>query len=323
VQLDASRTGLIISRMENTLDREVEQEATAEAEVESCSGFVLTEGDIEIFRLVLQHRFLRREQLSILTRRPPKRLHRRLLILVKRGFLTTLRFPLQKHIYGIGRAAMPVLAEQGMTNEDLLDQRLRTSELSELFLKHEMMIVDIHVILTTASYQGAVRLVDWREGRELYDFVVAADHKGSGRLPVRPDAFFTIEDSRRPEGANRAHFALEADRSTANQTRFEEKIRAYWHYIQQGLHAKKYGVKGFRVLTITITDKRAKSLCALAAAVLPESARKYFLFAPLYDVSVDDPMSASTCYSPRTADSDQRHPLVPAPNQLQKESAVV
>lgn len=308
--------------MDSIADDQVE-ESVDPGEIEGSlgQGFVLTAGDIEILRLVLEHRVLRREQVSALVGRHEKRLHRRLFKLNAHGYLTTIRLPQQKHIYGLGRAGVHALVEQGIASSELVDERLRTHELTELFLKHEMLIVDIHVMLNLASRQGAVRLASWREGRELYDSVIAVDHKGSNRLPIRPDAFFGLEDSRRPEGANRTHFALEADRSTTSQTRFQDKIRAYWSYIEQGLHEKKFGVRGFRILTVTLTDERAKNLCLLAAATLPERARKYFLFAPLdkFRQGSPDPISGAICHSARSAGSDQFYALVPAPNQLQKE----
>jgi hypothetical protein len=182
-----------------------------------------------------------------------------------------------------------------------------------------MMLVDIHVLLTLVLENHPVGLLHWREGTELYDSVVVMDKKGTSPLPVRPDAFFTLLDSRRAEGANRANFALEADRSTTTQGRFQEKIRAYWAYIEQGRHEKKFGVKGFRVLTVTLTEARARNLTAVAAAVLPERGRKYFLFVPLHTLSATtDPVSERLCFSPRTS-ADQRTALVPAPNELQKE----
>jgi len=285
------------------------------------AGFVLTSDDNEILRLVYEHRFLRRDHLSAITGRHPKRLHRRLLKLVSSKHLTTIRLPQQKHIYGIGRMAIPVLVGEGFTSVDFLEQRLRTSELKPLFLNHEMMIVDVHVALTLAS--SATRLTSWREGRELYDTVRVVDHKGSAELPIRPDAFFTLLDSRRPDGSNRAHYALEADRSTSTQTRFQDKIRAYWAYIEQARHEKKFGIKGFRILTVTLTDARARNLRALASALLPERGRKHFLFVALRRfLESTDPTGERLCYSSRTSDADL-HPLIPAPNQLQKESGVV
>jgi hypothetical protein len=43
------------------------------------------------------------------------------------------------------------------------------------------------------------------------------------------------------------------------------------------------------VLTVTITEERAQTLCALAAAVLPEGARKHFLFTSRTNFSLSNP----------------------------------
>jgi hypothetical protein len=281
-------------------------------------GFAMMEGDIEILGLVLDHRFLQRGQVSALTGRHPKRLHRRLSKLEQHGYLTTLRFPHREYIYGLGRAGSLILVEQGRAEAELLEDRLRTHELTELFLKHEMMIVDIHVRLTLASHADAVRIELWKEGSELHDSVVAVDHKGSSRLPVRPDAFFSLLDSRRQEGANRANYMLEADRSTTTHTRFEDKIRAYWAYIEQGRHQQKFAIKGFRVLTVTLTDARAKNLSAFAASVLPERARKYFFFTPIGRLLESaEPFAERLCCCPRTP--DELHALVPVPFRVPNE----
>ena len=286
----------------------------------SSVGFALTRDDIEILALTHEHRFLRRNQLSTLTGRHAKRLHRRLLKLESNGYLTTVRMPLQPYIYGLGRAGIEVLVEQGRATAEVLEKRLRIHELTELFLKHELMIVDIHVRLSLSSRDGDVSLVQWKEGRVLHDSVVAADDKGTNRLPVRPDAFFTLLDSRRPDGANRANYALEADRSTTTHARFQEKIRAYWAYIEQGRHQKKLGVKKFRILTVTLTDARAENLSKLATSTLPERARKYFLFVPLDRLmESSEPVGEDLCYCPRSG-CERLHALIPPPNPSQHES---
>ena len=280
---------------------------------ESCSlGFALTEGDIEILGLILDHRFLQRGQVSALTGRHPKRLHRRLSKLESHGYLTTLRFPQREYIYGLGRAGCLILVERGRAEAELLETVSARMNLRKSSLKHEMMIVDIHVRLTLASNAGPVRVAVWNEGSELHDSVLAVDDKGTSRLPVRPDAYFSLLDSRRPDGANRANYMLEADRSTATHARFQEKIRAYWAYIEQGRHEKKFAIKGFRVLTVTLTDARAENLSAFAASVLPEKARKYFFFTPLSRLLESaEPFEERLCYCPRT--TDEMHALVPVP----------
>ncbi|HUR44747.1 MAG TPA: replication-relaxation family protein [Candidatus Saccharimonadales bacterium] len=291
-------------------------------ESSSSSGFLLTSGDIDIFKLLYKFRFLRREHLSVLTGRSLKKMHGRLFKLVNAGYLTTIRLPQQKHIYGLAKRAQSVLVEQGSDNPELLSERVRIHELKELFLKHEMMIVDFHVILSLATRGSPFRLVDWREGTELFDSVFFTDHSGLTRLAVRPDAFFILEDSRRPEGQNRTPVFLEADRSSANHTRFKDKIRGYWHYLAQGLHTIKYGIEHFRVLTMTVSDARAQNLSTLASSTLPAQARKYFFFAAQSNVSLSDPtpILGEIYFSARSAETHERHSLIPPLKQpLQNE----
>ena len=198
---------------------------------------------------------------------------------------------------------------------DGADRRLRAYELKELFLQHEMLIVDHHVLFALAGKTSHLRLVDWQEGRGLFDSAVIADAGGGRKLPVRPDAFFTIEDARRDEGKNRFPFFLEIDRSTMPHAKFKEKIQAYWQYREQGLHAKRWGIKSFRVLTVTLTVARARNLRDLGRTMLPESARKHFLFTAADNYSLQDPsrIFADICLSPLENGQDVTYPLIPDP----------
>ncbi|MBL8216781.1 MAG: hypothetical protein JNK87_39040 [Bryobacterales bacterium] len=85
---------------DNVEETEVERAEPIEPRLPS---FVLTKWDLDILRLIWQHRFLRREQLAILTSRSPKKLHERLLPMTKRGYLKALKFPLQQHVYTIAK----------------------------------------------------------------------------------------------------------------------------------------------------------------------------------------------------------------------------
>src|SRR2546425_9774037 len=123
-----------------------------------------------------------------------------------------------------------------------------------------------------------IKLVAWKEGQELFDRVSFRENGGVFRLPVRPDGFFTLEDTTRPAGKNRVHFMMEADRSTTTHERFLKKVRAYWHYFHQGLHTKKFGIATFRVVTFTLTEERAANLCTAVDTLLPAQARKFYLF---------------------------------------------
>ena len=96
-------------------------------------------------------------------------------------------------------------------------------------------------------------------------------------------------------------------------TAFREKLRAYQHYREQGLHARKHEIKSFKVLTVTLTDARARNLCDLAATMLPEGARKHFLFTGAANYSLHDPKGIfkEICLSPRVGGAGTRYPLIP------------
>jgi hypothetical protein len=277
---------------------------------EGSAELVLPTGDVEIFRLVYQHRLLRIDHLNALTGRSARRLHRRLFRLRDKGYLTSIRLPQQKHIYALGLKAVPLLVEHGIAEPALLAERLRTHELKELFLKHELMIVDVHVALACATRGGKLKLHGWREGKDLFDSVTVFDHAGAVKLPIRPDAFFALQESE-PD-TRQIHYFLEADRSTMSQARLTDKLRAYWHYLEQGLHVNKHGIKSFRVVTVTVTEARAANLCTLAAGFLPERARKYFLFTSLDRFSGENKTAVlgRVYVSPRDGGASL-HPLIP------------
>jgi hypothetical protein len=245
------------------------------------NGFQLTTDDIEILKLIFDYRVLQIDHLIVLTRRHHKAIHRRLLKLCDRSYVSRIIHPGQKHIYVIGKEGVPILVEQGSAPKDLLETRLRHGELRELFLKHLLMVVDIHTALAQATRESYVNLVRWRQDSALHDRVEFPESGKKRRLPVRPDAFFTLEDTRRPTGKNQFHFFLEADRSTTTHERFQRKITAYWQYFQNGGHTEKLGIKTFRVVTVTLTKERAANLCQATAEMIPKPARKFYLFTSL------------------------------------------
>lgn len=278
-----------------------------------AGAVVLISSDVDMFRFIFEHRFLRREHLHALTGRSPKRLHRRLFDLEKHGYLTTVRLPMQKFIYGLREPAVSVLVEEGVAAPGLLGKRIRVHELAWNSRPHEMMIVDIHVMLSLASRLAPLKLAKWREGPVLYDSVEVSDRHGTRRVSVRPDGFFEIEDSRRQKPANIFYFTLEADRQRGKHDTFGEKLIGYWNYIEQRRYVKKYQIESpFRVLTVTRKALRAENLSGLVRKTLPEKAWKYFLFASIEQFTLQNPavVFADVWLSPRAPDL---HPLVSAP----------
>jgi hypothetical protein len=266
-------------------EAEPKEKSAAKPAARQKRGFAFVEGDIAILKLIYEFRFLRCEDIAALSGRHQMSIYRRLFKLTQAHYVTVTKRPLQKHVYGLAKRALPVLVEQGSAGAELLDLRLRTGELTEHFFKHEMMVVDLHVMLTLASRSpdAPLELADWQEGRELWDTVSFSGARGPTKLPVRPDAFFSVIDYRR--SGLIASFFLEADRSSEVHPVFTDKILAYSQYHEQRIHTERFEIPTFRVLTVTLTEARADNLCRMTASLptsdLPERARKLFLYTSL------------------------------------------
>lgn len=119
-------------------------------------------------------------------------------------------------------------------------------------------------------------------------------------MSVIPDAIFALQDSKRPQGKNRAYFFLEIDNSTEplsrNSLKTSSILRKYLSYEaiwKQQLHTKYFGIKSFRVLFITTTKKRLESMIETYQALDCELNDQMFLFAtfgelessPFFDIA--------------------------------------
>lgn len=251
-------------------------------------GFQFIDGDIDILHWVHDLRLAHIGHLCALTGRSEKALSRRLLKLREHRYIACIARRPQKHLYVVGNEGTPALIEAGFAADDLRAHRPRHFELKELWLKHFLLVVDAHVKLILAARSSTVRIIQWREGPALWDRVTFLDQGREVTAPVRPDGFFALRDTARPEGKNTLYFFLEADRSTMSHSRIEAKIRAYVNYFQQGLHGKKYpGVKLFQVLVLTQTAARAENLAAALRAVIPAGAQRWYHFLPLERLSLE------------------------------------
>ena len=85
------------------------------------------------------------------------------------------------------------------------------------------------------------------------------------RVPVEPDALFTLRFKDRPEDRQLVHFFYEADRGTMVMTDMLRKMRAYYHFVKRQQHRAAFGVHPIRAVLIETTDEaRGKKLIELA-----------------------------------------------------------
>lgn len=136
-----------------------------------------------------------------------------------------------------------------------------------LFLEHELMISRFHAGIECgcAEQKGRMIVRRWWQGNETWDHVSVPRSKWCEprALPVRPDAYFTLEFPGASPGQQRSHFFYEADRGTSNISRFNLKVLSYVHYFLKGEYLKKYGSRKVRaVLVETLSEGRAKEIIA-------------------------------------------------------------
>lgn len=250
------------------------------------NGFELQDRDVDLLHHVFQLRLATIDHLAALSGRSVRALWGRLLKLKERRYLASVARFMQKHVYAIGSAGVPVLIEHGFAPQDLADRRLRHHELTEIGIRHSLFIADIHTRMLLLTRSAPITLAHWQEGSSLWDSVVPA--KGDAAIPVRPDAYFILKHTERAEGKNKFHLFLEADRSTMSHERMGAKIAGYLAYYEQGRHARKYpGMRAFHVATVTETRRRAQELQKGLRPLIPTAAaRDAYLFVPVEDLTL-------------------------------------
>lgn len=142
----------------------------------------------------------------MLTGRKYQRLHGRLKGLFDNRYLGRLKFPWKKDIYHIAKPGLAVLLREGLIGDEQAERRVREGEIkSEDFLEHELMISDIHVMLTLATRSSLWELVAWKEGKEIHDSFKAIVNGQYQDISIQPDAFFTLRDATAPAGERKTH----------------------------------------------------------------------------------------------------------------------
>jgi hypothetical protein len=151
---------------------------------------------------------------------------------------------------------------------------------------HALQITTFRVALTLAmSKARGTLIVRWVGDRELHfrGSVRVGEH--TKPVPIVPDGFFVIR-----HGLKEFGYFLEVDRGTTDLTRMRAKFIAYldlWH----GPVAKdKLGIRSFRVLYVTQSEKRLNGLLKTLQGIVPNGLRRDVLqFTSAERFSLDNP----------------------------------
>lgn len=264
-------------------------------------SIVLGPRDLEIIRTVYDFRFLRTDHVTKLIKGDRTSIEKRLKLLWLNRYLDRIFLPWwpcrprpsTKAIYVLDRQGARFLAESSGIDSEKLHRIFRQKRIGERYFYHSLMISNFMTILTLAlRNRKDLDLLFWRQDNEIQDranIVIARDKHGrkvTRSWPVVPDAFFGINIPKK----GKSYFMLECDRSTMSHRRFLNKMRAYWNWWKQGIPSKKFGIKNFRVLTLTLTPERARNLRMITRwADDRHKGSHMFWFATEKDLLLEDP----------------------------------
>ena len=163
----------------------------------------------------------------------------------------------------------------------------KNRSVGRIFLEHALLVSEVMVTLELACRERGIRLVFQDElalAAKRQPFRWRVNIGNNLKLGVVPDQVFALEFSDQDGNSQRAFFFLEADRGTMPVTRhnlsktsFRRKLLAYEATWTQNLHRTRFGFHRFRVLTITTSAARVKSLVDACSRL--ERGHGLFLFA--------------------------------------------
>ena len=198
-----------------------------------------TERDRAIVREVARFGVMSRDQLMRLTFFASKtRANERLKRLVDEGHLAARRQPIPvggpRFVYLPGRLSV-----------DAREVRKRFSDVSDLFLIHQLGLVDIRI-----AFEQHTTLSRWLPEKDLAGL----------SLGLVPDAYLEYE-----VGTLTYCAFVEYDRGTETRGRIERKVRAYLDLAHSGRFERTFTRTFFRVLVVTDSAGRLTTLSQTAA----------------------------------------------------------
>ena len=231
----------------------------------------LTDRDHEIIRLIHRHRFLRSHQIIALIGGSAQNLSRRLQWLFHHGYLERPRAQLQYYersgsqaiAYGLGNKSGSLL----QLNPASWGEKNRA--IGRMYLAHALWVSDVMVSLELACRQHGIRLSHEDELNLPVEAPLRwrVKLRDGTRLGVIPDRVFALEYQDQNGATQRVYYFLEADRGTMpvvreklSQTSFYRKLLAYESTWANKVHQRHLGIPRFRVLTVTTSAARVKSL---------------------------------------------------------------
>ena len=214
---------------------------------------VITARDKEILARIAEYRILTTEQLHRLCFPSLSRARKRLLQLLRHGYLKRTVKPVRMgegssmFLYSLTKKAMNLLPANATNLK---------AKPSIVLNEHELGINYFRVCLQLSIRElEDISLRSWKQGKELLMKAVEKDKGTLKRIPIIPDAYFALEQDNKV-----FHFFLEIDRGTTDLKRIALKCRGYLNIWNDKIAHTQMGLRSFRVLYVTSSEKRMENM---------------------------------------------------------------
>jgi hypothetical protein len=235
-----------------------------------ASPMIFQQRDVEILKAVYQHRFLSSSHLKRMLFGCTSRANTRLRKLWENGFLERHHIrPLVFHgsseaIYSLGKEGIDIIAQALDTDRSVIVRaRDKNEQLNPLFIDHLLEVNDFSLnFISLVEEHPDLRPERWVNERDAQDEYQSYENGRTVTRWFKPDGYgrYLYKDKL-------YSFFLELDRSTETNVKFEDKLRSYLEYQRSGSYQRKFGVKFFKVLTVTTTPRRMRNLKNVADAL--------------------------------------------------------
>lgn len=255
----------------------------------STGHIELTERDVQILQALHKYRFLTSEHLMKLTETTSQQgMNRRLRVLFDAKYIDRPKAQMHSLAYADKRPMVYALGNEGA---DLLSNRFQLTlpdiywseknrRVKEKFIEHTLGIAEFMVSMEVACKEaGNIRLITkeeiltsapdkTRRSKHPFRWQTRVSFDGERHeIAIVPDEVFGLHNLDKPEGKNRAYFFVEIDRGTMpitrrdiRQTSFARKLISYADTYERKLHTERFGIKNFRVLTVTTSQERITTM---------------------------------------------------------------
>ncbi|WP_395746690.1 replication-relaxation family protein [Prosthecobacter sp.] len=256
---------------------------------QKAGGFRVTPRDLQILRVVAEHRFIRSEWIARLAGGSYQQVIRRLHLLYHHSYLDRPRAQIDYYHEGGSHSMIYGLASRGAgrLRRDLnmpferMDWTTRNRHASRLLLEHTVLLSDFM----------ATQLIEGGGERKRFvnaeDLDLRADPRKSGpirwsysncggrRMTLIPDKVFAFDEKDQNGKVTRSHYLVEADRGTMpikrsnpRQTSIMQKLHGY-HLLSRVLH--RLPPRTFVVIVSASPQRLANIVAEIRKAALPSS----------------------------------------------------